>query len=392
MIQQFKQQMNDYAAKLNFEQAEIARKKIESLQAYQVKSTIVTNRRLDADVYSLLADERWAYVNYLMVMNGTIVQTKTITLEKKLDESDEEILIFAISYLREKFQSQAQELVVPFHIDYPDKALEITVPKGGDKKKLLELSQMNADYFIAELKKRKILKLEGKSDMEKKKVLYQLQDDLQLAEAPNHIECFDNSNFQGSYPVAACVVFKEGIASKKDYRHFNIKTVKGINDFASMAEIVYRRYQRLLAEQQDLPQLVIIDGGKGQLNAAMESIEKLGLTGLMTVVGLAKNVEEIFFPGDQQSIKLPYDSESLKLIRRVRDEVHRFGISFHRQKRSKGTIKNELEDIPGIGNSTADQLLKTFRSVKKIKELRLEDISNEIGRHRAKLVWEWFHL
>jgi excinuclease ABC subunit C len=247
------------------------------------------------------------------------------------------------------------------------------------------------NYFKEELYRKKILHLEGKSDFERKQVLYQLQADLELPVLPEHIECFDNSNFQGSYPVAACVVFKDGVASKKDYRHFNIKTVEGINDFASMKEIVFRRYNRLLAEQQPLPQLVIIDGGKGQLGAAMESIRQLDLIGSMTVVGLAKNEEEIFFPGDSESIKLPYNSESLKLIRRVRDEVHRFGITFHRQKRSKGTFKNELESIKGIGQNTATQLLKTFRSVARIKLLSEEDLTKEVGPAKAALIYQHFH-
>jgi excinuclease ABC subunit C len=301
------------------------------------------------------------------------------------------VLAYAIAYLREVFKSITSEIVVPFPLEYPESSLTITVPKGGDKKKLLELSEKNVNYFKDELYRKKILHLEGKTDMERKQVLYQLQADLELPVLPEHIECFDNSNFQGSYPVAACVVFKDGVASNKDYRHFNIKTVEGINDFASMKEVVFRRYNRLLAEQQPLPQLVIIDGGKGQLGSAMESIRELNLIGSMTVVGLAKNEEEIFFPGDSQSIKLPYNSESLKLIRRVRDEVHRFGITFHRQKRSKGTFKNELESIKGIGENTATQLLKTFRSVAKIKLLSQEDLEKEVGVAKAKLIWDHFH-
>ncbi len=293
--------------------------------------------------------------------------------------------------MREAFQSLTHEIIVPFALEYPESSVTITVPKAGDKKKLLDLSEKNVNYFREELHRKKILHLEGKSDMERKKVLYQLQADLELPALPEHIECFDNSNFQGSYPVAACVVFKDGLPSKKDYRHFNIKTVEGINDFASMKEIVYRRYNRLLAEQQPLPQLVIIDGGKGQLSSAMESIEALNLIGSMTVVGLAKNEEELFFPGSSESLRLSYDSESLKLIRRVRDEVHPFGITFHRQKRSKGTFKNELENIKGIGENTATQLLKTFRSVNKVKQLSEEELAKEVGNAKAKLIWAYFH-
>lgn len=387
----FKARMQEHAMNMEFEKAEIERKKIASLQDYQARSTIVNSRVGNVDVFTILSEGNFAYVNYLRVLNGTIADTKTVTLEKKLEETDEEVMSYAIAYLREAFQSLAREIVVPFDVEFPEEQVEITVPKGGDKKKLLDLSAKNVNYFREELHKKKILHLEGKSDMEKKKVLYQLQADLELQELPVHIECFDNSNFQGSYPVSACVVFKDGVASKKDYRHFNIKTVEGINDFASMSEVVYRRYNRLLNEEQPLPQLVIIDGGKGQLGAAMDSIRKLNLIGSMTVVGLAKNEEEIFFPGDKDSIKLPYDSESLKLIRRIRDEVHRFGITFHRQKRSKGTFKNELEDIKGIGESTATQLLQNHRSVNKVKQLSKEDLVKEVGQKKAQLIWEHFH-
>ncbi|WP_160712415.1 excinuclease ABC subunit UvrC [Chitinophaga solisilvae] len=391
VVNLFKEQMQQHAAQMEFEKAEIMRKKIASLEDYSAKSTIVNNRVGNLDVFSIISDGNHAYVNYLRILNGTIADTKTVTLEKQLEEGDEEVLTYAIAYLRDVFKSVNREIVVPFPVEYPESNVTVTVPKGGDKKKLLELSEKNVNYFREELYRKKILHLEGKSDMERKQVLYQLQADLELPALPVHIECFDNSNFQGAYPVAACVVFKDGVSSNKDYRHFNIKTVEGINDFASMKEVVYRRYSRLLAEQQPLPQLVIIDGGKGQLGSAMESIRELDLIGSMTVVGLAKNEEEIFFPGDSESIKLPFNSESLKLIRRVRDEVHRFGITFHRQKRSKGTFKNELESIKGIGQNTATQLLKTFRSVAKIKLLSEEDIAKEIGASKARLVYNHFH-
>jgi len=391
VVSLFKEQMMEHVSKMEFEKAEIMRKKIASLEDYSAKSTIVNNRMGNVDVFSIISEGNHAYVNYLRILNGTIADTKTVTLEKQLEETDEEVLAYAIAYLREVFKSITNEIVVPFPLEYPESSVVVTVPKGGDKKKLLELSEKNVNYFKEDLYRKKILHLEGKTDMERKQVLYQLQADLELPVLPEHIECFDNSNFQGSYPVAACVVFKDGLASNKDYRHFNIKTVEGINDFASMKEVVFRRYNRLLAEQQPLPQLVIIDGGKGQLGSAMESIRELNLIGSMTVVGLAKNEEEIFFPGDSESIKLPYNSESLKLIRRVRDEVHRFGITFHRQKRSKGTFKNELEGIRGIGENTATQLLKTFRSVAKIKLLSLEDLTKEVGTAKAKLIWAHFH-
>ena len=264
------------------------------------------------------------------------------------------------------------------------------MPKAGDKKKLLELSEKNVNYFRAELNARKLLKLEDKTLDEKQRVLEQMQQDLHLKELPLHIECFDNSNFQGSYPVSAMVCFKNGEPSKKDYRHFNIKTVEGINDFASMTEVVYRRYRRMLDENAALPQLIIIDGGKGQLSAAMESIDKLDLRGKVTLVGLAKNKEELFFSGDNESLLLPWDSESLKLIRRIRDEVHRFGITFHRNKRSKGTFKNELEGIKGIGKETANTLLKEFRSVKRVKEADEKEIEKLIGKSKAEILKKGF--
>jgi len=273
-------------------------------------------------------------------------------------------------------------------MDYPDEKVHIVVPKAGNSKKLLDLSEKNAGYFIEELRNKERLKISRNVDHVK--VLEQLQTDLQLQDLPVHIECFDNSNFQGSYPVSAMVCFKNGVPSKKDYRHFNVKTVEGINDFASMKEAVFRRYKRLKEEGSDLPQLVIIDGGKGQLSAAMEAIEALELHGMITLVGLAKNVEEIFFPGDQESLKLPYNGSSLKFIRFVRDQVHRFGVTFHRQKRSKGTFKNELEDIKGIGKATADELLKAFRSVKNIREKSQEELAAVVGNAKAKIVKTYF--
>lgn len=391
VIQHFKQDMRTAAEKMEYEKAELVRKKIEHLEQYQSRSVIITNRLTNMDVFSLLRDNDQAYVNYLMVQNGTIVQTHTSQAEPHLDETDEEILAFTIAQLRSTFNSLSTEIVVPFPIEYAEPNVIVTIPKSGDKKKLLELSEKNVNYFREEIKKKKILKLEGKDDMERKKVLYQLQDDLQLSEAPLHIECFDNSNFQGSYPVSAMVCFKDGVPSKKDYRHYNVKTVQGINDFATMKEVVFRRYKRLLDEGEPFPQLVIIDGGKGQLHAALESVDALGLQGRMTVVGLAKNEEEIFFPGDQQSVKLPYNSESLKLVRRIRDEVHRFGITFHRKKRSQGTFKNELEQIKGIGKNTADQLLKEYKSVKKIRELEEETLVKAVGAAKAKMIWDYFH-
>jgi excinuclease ABC subunit C len=390
VINHFKAEMQAQAEQLLFEKAEATRKKIEHLETYQARSVIVSKHLSNIDVFSVLKEDDAAYVNYLMVQNGTIVQTHTVPLETKLEETEEEVLSFAIANLRSRFNSLAAEILVPFPISYPDNTITITVPKAGDKKKLLDLSQKNVFYFREELRKKKILHLEGKSDMEKKKVLYELQQYLHLAEVPDHIECFDNSNFQGSYPVSAMVCFKDGMPSKNDYRHYNVKTVQGINDFATMTEVIYRRYKRVMDEELPLAKLIIIDGGKGQLGAAMESIHKLGLTGQTTVVGLAKNEEEIFFPGDSESIRLPWDSDSLKLVRRIRDEVHRYGITFHRNKRSKGTFKNELENISGIGEQTIQQLLKQFKSVKRIKEQPLESLAAVIGQAKAKILLDHF--
>ena len=386
VINNYKSKIAEHAAKMEFERAAVFQDKIEHLQQYRAKSTVVNTNTGTVDVFTILEEGNTAFVNYLAVNNGSIIQTKTITLYKKLDENAEEVLAFAVAQLRGIFESEAKEIIVPFSIEYIEEGVFITVPKAGDKKKLLDLSAKNVDYFKAELNAKKLLKLEDKTQDEKNRVLAQLQNDLRLQELPLHIECFDNSNFQGSYPVAAMVNFKNGEPNKKDYRHFNIKTVEGINDFASMAEVVYRRYKRLTEENSPLPQLIIIDGGKGQLSAAMESIDKLGLKGKVTLVGLAKNKEEIFFDGDTQSLLLPWDSDSLKLIRRIRDEVHRFGITFHRNKRSKGTFKNELEGIRGIGKQTADILLKEFRSVKRIKEADESAIEKLIGKAKLSVL------
>jgi excinuclease ABC subunit C len=367
VIQHFKAEMKQHAENLAFEKAELVRKKIEFLENYQSKSVIVSSRLGDVDVFSIIKEESIAYVNYLMLSNGTIVQTQSLRFETHLDEPVEEILSFAIAQCRVTFNSGAKEIIVPFEIEYPEPDIVVSVPKGGEKKKLLDLSVKNATYFIDEIKEKQRLKLTNR-----------------LA------ECFDNSNFQGSYPVSAMVCFKNGEPSKKDYRHFNVKTVEGINDFATMKEAVSRRYKRLKEENQPFPQLVIIDGGKGQLSAAYEAVTELAVAHLTTLIGLAKNEEELFFIGDTESLKLPYNSESLKLIRRIRDEVHRFGITFHRQKRSKGTFKNELEEIAGIGKNTADTLLKEFRSVKNVRLKSEEEIAAVIGKSKAKIVADFF--
>lgn len=391
VIQQFKTDMQEKVMQLQFEKAGLIKKKLEHLQQYKASSTVVNERTGTVDVFSIFEEGDTAYVNYLAVSNGSIVQTKTITLKKKLDENAEEVLSFAIAQLRETFNSEAKEIIVPFTINYPQLDIICTVPRGGDKKKLLDLSEKNVNYFKEELRKKKMLLLEDKTAFEITNVLIQLQKDLHLKELPINIECFDNSNFQGSYPVSAMVSFKNGQPDKNEYRRFNVKTVVGINDFATMAEVVYRRYKRLKEEQKTLPQLIIIDGGKGQLSAAMESIKKLDLTGKVTLVGLAKNEEELFFSGDTESLKLPWDSESLQLIRRIRDEVHRFGITFHRNQRSKGSFKNELEKVEGIGKATIDSLLKKYKSVKNIKEKTVEELTEVIGRSKAKIITDFFN-
>lgn len=389
VIQHFKNEMKAQADRMEFEKAELVRKKIDFIENYQSRSVVVTPKLGDVDVFSVVKENDSAYVSYLMVQNGTIIQTKTLKVETHLDETAEEILSFSIAQLRTTFGSQAKEIILPFIIDYEEPHITVTVPKGGDKKKLLDLSERNVNYFIQDLKQKERLKLEGKN-ADKIKILEQLQRDLQLPEIPIQIECFDNSNFHGSFPVSAMVSFHNGQPNKKEYRHFNIKTVEGINDFASMKETVFRRYKRLIIEEKAFPQLVIIDGGKGQLNAAVEALEDLNARGKTIVIGLAKNEEEIFFPGDTESVKLPYNSNSLKLIRRIRDEVHRFGVSFHRQKRSKGTFKNELEEIRGIGKSTSDLLLKKFRSVNNIRKKNEEELSEVIGKAKARILYHHF--
>lgn len=399
VIQHFKKEMQQYSAAMEFEKAAALLSKIEHLKQYQANSAVVSAKLGTLDVFSILEENDTAYVNYLAVNNGAIVQTKTIVLQKKLEETAEEVMPYAIAHLRRQFKSDAKEIIVPFSIIYPDEEIKITIPKTGDKKKLLELSIKNVNYFKDELRLKKVLYLEEKTNKEKEEVLHQLQKDLQLPALPLHIECFDNSNFQGSYPVSAMVCFRNGQPSKNEYRRYHVKTVQGINDFASMKEVVFRRYKRLLEEKQPIPQLIIIDGGKGQLSAAMESIHLLrGQNGLKSsdpfkktvIMGLAKNEEELFFPGDTQSIKLNWNSESLKLIRRIRDEVHNHGITFHRNLRSKGTFKNELEQIKGIGKATANLLLKKLKSVTKVKEATESELSAITGAAKARLIKKYF--
>ncbi|HSK12165.1 MAG TPA: helix-hairpin-helix domain-containing protein, partial [Phnomibacter sp.] len=373
-----------------FEKAALVQKKIEHLDNYRAKSVIVSQQLGDVDVFNILKDGELAYVNFLMVRDGTIVQTHTQKVKTHLDESEQEVLTYSIARIRSNFNSQAPEIIVPLPLDYPDEHVKVKVGHAGERKKLLELSGKNVMIFLDEIRRKKMLHTEDQDDEARMQLLQQLKSDLRLPLIPIHIECFDNSNFQGKFPVSAMVCFKNGLPSKDDYRRFNVKTVTGINDFATMEEAVYRRYKRLKDEDLPLPQLVIIDGGKGQLSAALKAIRTLALEGRFTVVGIAKNEEEIFFPGDSDGLKLDWNGQSLKFLRRIRDEVHRFGITFHRQKRSKGTFVNELEHIKGIGKTTATQLLKHFRSVKKIREASLDEISAIVGTARATIIREHF--
>ncbi|MBC7554769.1 MAG: excinuclease ABC subunit C [Taibaiella sp.] len=391
VVKYMKEEMTGFASSMQFEKAQVVKKKIESLLLFQSKSTVVNPRLDNADVACILSDEHFFYVNYMMMSKGSIIHTKTLQIEKKTDEEESDVLSLALATMRDTFGSNAKEVIVPMTVDVAEKDTLITIPKAGDKRQLLDLSIKNAEIFLQEVKRKESLLIGKRTHDDTMLVLEEMQRALHLKTMPVHIECFDNSNFQGAFPVAAMVCFRNGVPAKKDYRHFHIKTVEGINDFASMTEIVFRRYKRLMDEQQPLPQLIIIDGGKGQLGAALESIEKLGLIGKMAIVGLAKREESIFFPGDSEPLQLPFDNPAHLLIRHIRDEVHRFGITFHRQVRSKGTIKNDLEGIPGIGEKTSIDLLKAFRSVKNIKTLTEREITRVAGAAKARIIWNYFH-
>ncbi len=387
VIKKLKQEMANAAAKMDFELAHQLKEKLDNLEGYQSKSTVVNSSITNVDVFSIASEASYAFVNYLKVMNGSIIQTQTIELKKRLDESDEELLSIAISDFRNRFNSQSKEIIVPFELDLNDPGIHFVVPKLGEKKKLLELSQKNVLYFKRErLDQYEKLNPEVKTE----RILNQMMKDLRLNQLPRHIECFDNSNFQGKYPVSAIVVFKDAKPSKKDYRHFNVKTVEGPNDFATMEEAVYRRYRRMLDEGENLPQLVVIDGGKGQLGAALTSLKKLGIEKQLTVIGIAKRLEELYYPGDPYPLYLDKKSESLRIIQQLRDEAHRFGITFHRKKRDQGTLVTELEQIEGIGKTTADKLLRQFKSVKKIREAGSEDLSKILNTKQLKALQDYF--
>lgn len=383
----FKHQMKILAQEMEFEKAQRIKEKIEVLENYQVKSTIVNPKISHVDVFSIFTDETHGYVNFLQVSHGSIIRSHTLEIKKKLDESDEELLRLGIIEIRQRFGLESKELYLPFFVDL-DSNLKITTPKLGDKRKLLDLSTRNAKFFRQERFKQ--IKITD-PDRHTKRIMAQMKADLRLSTEPTHIECFDNSNIQGSNPVAACVVFKNGKPSKKEYRHFNIKTVVGPDDFASMEEVVFRRYKRLLNEAKSLPQLIVIDGGKGQLSSAVKSLDLLGLRGKIAIIGIAKRLEEIYFPEDPIPLYLDKKSETLKIIQQLRNEAHRFGITFHRNKRSAKAINSELEQIEGIGGKTAQQLLKEFKSVKRIKEASIDTLANSIGLAKAKKVFESFH-
>lgn len=380
----FKQEMQLLAENLEFEKAQKMKEKLDLLEKYQAKSLITNPSISNLDVCTLVTDEKYAYVNYMRVKNGAMITSKNVELKKRLDESEEELLITALIRLQDQFQSDAEEILVNIEPENPIDGLQLTVPKIGDKKKLIELSLKNALYY----KKEKAL-LQGLNQDKKDRVIKQLQQDLSLQEIPDHIECFDNSNIQGTSPVASMVCFLNGKPAVKEYRHFHIKTVEGPNDFASMKEIVRRRYKRLLEEEKPLPKLVVIDGGKGQLSSAVEALAELGIYGKMPIIGIAKRLEEIYFPGDSYPIHIDKKSESLKLLQRIRDEAHRFAITFHRKVRSKNAFGTQLTAIPGIGEGTAERLLKHFKSVKKIKEASEEQLTEVVGSSKAKTLMEW---
>jgi len=387
VARQLKELMMNYSEREEFEKAHLVKEKYLALEKYQSKSTIVNPTINDVDVFSITSDVTTAYVNFMKIMNGAIIQVHTVEIQKKLDEPDEELLPIAITEVRERFESISPEIIVPFDPGYELSQVTFTIPKIGDKKKLLELSQRNVRYFQLEKEKQKeLVDPEHKS----RRVMETMMKDLRMTELPEHIECFDNSNIQGDFPVAAMVCFKKAKPDKSEYRHFNIKSVEGSNDYASMAEIIYRRYKRLLEEKKSLPQLVVVDGGKGQLSAALSSLKKLNLTGKMTVIGIAKKLEEIYYPNDSLPMYLDKKSETLRIIQQMRDEAHRFGITHHRKRREKGTVKSVLTDIPGIGYSTTQQLLWKFKSVKRIREARLEEIQEVIGKAKGKVVFDFF--
>ncbi|MEM5563618.1 excinuclease ABC subunit UvrC [Psychroserpens sp. AS72] len=385
-LSQFKTQMKELAQDMHFEEAQRIKEKVEVLENYQAKSTIVNPKISNVDVFSIMSDESYAYVNFLQLSYGSIIRSHTLEIKKKLDETDLQLLELSITEIRQRFNSTSKEVYVPFKVDLGEN-IKVTVPILGDKKKILDLSLRNAKYYRMErFKQVKIVD----PDRHANRIMAQMKVDLRLGEEPRHIECFDNSNIQGTNPVAACVVFKDGKPSKRDYRHFNIKTVVGPDDFASMEEVVYRRYKRLLDEKQPLPQLIIIDGGKGQLSSALKSLDALNLRNKIAIIGIAKRLEELFYPDDPIPLYLDKKSETLKVIQHLRNEAHRFGIEHHRNRRSKQALNTELETIPGIGEQTVVALMKQFKSVKRISEAKKEDLEKVVGLSRAQKIIDYY--
>lgn len=384
-----KKEMAEYASNMQFELAQQAKDKLETLVDYQAKSTVVSATIKDVDVFTIQSDEKFAFVNYIKVINGAMINTDTIEMEKNLDEDESDLLSYVIPVIREKYNSIAPEVVVPFEVEMEDPSIIMTIPQRGDKAKLMQLSEKNVSYHLLQKKKAQINNIGKQTSAER--ILRTLQNDLQMDVVPFHLECFDNSNIQGTNPTASCVVFKNAKPSKKDYRHFKIKTVEGPNDFASMEEVVYRRYSRLLKEEEPLPQLIIIDGGKGQLSSAVKSLKKLDLLGKITIVGIAKKLEELYFPEDPIPLHINKKSESLKLIQQARDEAHRFALTLHRNLRSKHFLGTQLTDIPGIGKKTAELLLSTFKSVNKIKSQSEESLASVVGKANGKKVYTYFN-
>jgi excinuclease ABC subunit C len=380
--------MTEFANRYEFELAQEVKEKIEVLSMFQAKSTIVHPSIHDVDIFSIASDPQAGYVNFMKVSNGVIVQSYTTEVKKRMEETDVEMLEYSILEIRDKFQSSSKEIFLPFELEMQLPGVVLTVPQRGDKKKLVELSQRNSTHYMLDAQKQQEM-----VDPERhvNRVLETMQKDLHLKELPRHIECFDNSNIQGTNPVSACVVFRNAKPSKADYRIFHPKTVEGPNDFDTMKEVVFRRYRRMLDEGETLPQLIIIDGGKGQLSAAIESLVKLELYGKIGIIGIAKRLEEIYFPGDSLPIYLDKRSESLKLIQRLRDEAHRFGITKHRDRRSKDAIRSELTDIKGVGMHTTQALIHHFKTVHAVKEASLEDLQKVVNNRMAELVFRHFN-
>jgi len=388
VLKQLTAMLQEYVVVMQFEKAQELKERIKALENYQSKSTVVSATITNIDVFSIQSDEKSAYVNFFKVIDGAIVQGHTIEMKKRLDESDDDLLQMAVVELRIRFQSISPEVIVPFIPSVEIPGVEFTVPKIGDKKHLLELSVRNVGYYRKDKASRELL---VDPDRHKKRILATMMKDLRLKEEPHRIECFDNSNFQGDFAVSAMTVFKDARPAKKEYRHFNVKTVIGPDDFATMEEVIYRRYKRVVDENLEMPQLIVIDGGKGQLSAAMKSLYKLGLNEKVAVIGIAKRLEEIYYPDDPIPLYLDKKSETLRVIQQIRDEAHRFGITHHRNKRSKETIKTQLTEIKGISDLTAQKLLNAFKSVLQIKEKSELELANVIGNAKGKLVWEYFH-